>query len=604
MIIFARIHKHIYMKDFWKMLLAAVLGCFIAGIITLIIFVTFLGNLFTFAPAGPVLRANSMLRIDMSGIMFTEKKQSADLQTYLQGGMLPSVTLWDAVCAIKKAESDPMISFIFLKADGASANIAQIEELRQALTEFRRSGKAVVSFCEFPTLGSYYLASVSDKIYLSANKGAGPQINGVGSQMFFLGDLLKKLDVNVQLIRHGKFKSAGEMFIKSEPSAENLLQTKEMIGSIWKSIAGDIAATRGVPAEKFGSLVENLQLNSCESMVDNNLADALLTREELKEKLTNLAGVSSYDYVNSIELADYAKLRSGGYAAGKGQIAILVASGEIVEGTDEANIAGDAYATTIARLRDDNRVKAVVLRVASPGGSVLASDKIKTEIDLLRQQKPVIASYGSYAASGGYWISNSCDRIFTDKTTLTGSIGVFAMIPDISRTLKNNLHVNVVTVGSSSHNGGLLAPLDAQEKDALQAQIEDIYQSFVKTVADGRGMEASAVDKIAQGRVWTGVDALGLGLTDEIGTLMDAVRYAASLVGEADLSGWSIQTYPLYERTIIDDIIDSIGSEELNGSDVLAGTPLAQLEYTLKRWYKAASHERFFARMPYEIVVK
>ena len=586
------------------MALAAVIGCFAAGLLTLIFFITFIGNLFTFAPAAPALQANSILRIDMSAISFAEKKEAVDLQAYLQGDMLPSVTLWDALKAIKRAEADPMINFIFLKADGINADIAQVEELRAALAEFRRSsGKAVVSFCEFPSLGSYYLASVSDKIYLSANMGAGPQINGVATQMFFLGDLLNKLDVNVQLIRHGKFKSAGEMFIKSEPSAENLLQTREMIGSLWKSVAEDIAMARGVDAGDFVRLVEGLGLGSCQDMIDNNLADELLSRQELKEKLANLSGVESYDLVHSIDLENYVRLRSGG-SYGRNRIAILVASGDIVEGIDESNIAGDAYATTIARLRDDDNVKAVVLRVSSPGGSVLASDKIKTELDLLKEKKPVIASYGAYAASGGYWISNGCDRIFTDKTTITGSIGVFAMIPDFSRTIRNKLHVNVVTVGSTSHNGGVFAPLDTAEKEALQAQIEEIYQGFVNTVASGRGMDPAAVDEIAQGRVWTGADAIGLGLADEAGTLMDAVRYAASLVGDPDLSAWNIRTYPVYERTIIDELVDSFGAENTGAGDVFADTPVRQLEYTLKRWYRATSQARFFARLPYEIVIQ
>ena len=592
------------MKEFWKMLLAAVLGCIIAGIFTFILFITFIGNLFSFEAEGPVLRANSVLRIDMSSLMFAEKKQAADFQAYLTGDAVPSVTLWSAVKAIKKAESDPYINFIYLKADGISADIAQVEELRHALAEFRQSGKAVVSFCEFPSLGSYYLASVSDKVYLSANHGAGPQISGVASQLIFLGDLLNKLDVNVQLIRHGKFKSAGEMFIKSEPSPENMLQTKEMIGSIWNSLAEEIAETRGVSAEEFGRLVDNLQLNTCQAMIDNNLADELLTRDQLKEKLANLSGVPDYAMVNTIDFADYIKLRAQDPVGGANQIAILVASGDIVEGVDEANIAGDAYATTIAQLRNDPNVKAVVLRVASPGGSVLASDKIKTEIDLLRAEKPVIASYGAYAASGGYWISNSCDHIFTDKTTLTGSIGVFAMIPDLSKTIKNKLHVNIVTVSSNKHVGGSFAPLDAQEKDALQAEIEDIYSAFVNTVAEGRDMEPAAVDEIAQGRVWTGADAIGLGLTDEVGTLMDAVRYAASLLGDSTLSSWSITTYPVYETTILDELIDSIGSELGGTSDVFADTPLHQLEYTLKRWYKASTQARFFARMPYEMSIR
>lgn len=599
------IHNPDAMKDFLKMLLAAVIGCFVAGILTFILFITFIGSLFSMETTKTALLPGSVLKLDMSEFSVIEKKQAASVDGLVQGGMVQSVTLWDAVKSIKKAESDPYISFIFIKPDGLSADIAQVEELRRALADFRKSGKAVISFCEFPTLGSYYLASVSDKIYLSSNHGAGPQINGVSSQLIFLGDLLSKLDVNVQLIRHGKFKSAGEMFIKSEPSPENLLQNKEMISSIWKSIAEDICDSRDITVEQFEDLVNNLKLNTCQSMVDNNLADALLSRSELKEKIATLAGTTDYGKVHYVTMPEYIKLRSPKAVAPKGpQIAVLVASGDIVEGVDEANIAGDAYATTIAALRENPDVKAVVLRVASPGGSVLASDKIKTELDLLKAEKPVIASYGAYAASGGYWISNGCDHIFTDKTTLTGSIGVFAMIPDISRTVKNKLHVNVVTVGSSNHNGGLLAPLDAQEKEALQAQIEDIYTAFVNTVATGRNMTPDNVDNIAQGRVWTGAASLEIGLTDEIGTLMDAVKYAASIAGNPQLQAWNIQTYPTLETTFLDELLDSFSAEQLGtGSDVFAGTPLQAIGNKLKRWCRAATDQRFYARMPYEIIL-
>lgn len=592
------------MKQFIKMALAAMCGCIAASLATMIFFITFIGNLFT-TESGPRISQGSVLKINLSEVALIEQSKPANIQEYMQGANLPGISVWDAVQAIRKAAKDPRISLIYLKPDGASAGISQIEELKQALTEFRQSGKAVIAFCEFPTTGAYWLATASDKIYLSANTGSGPQITGVGTQLIFLGDLLKKLDVNVQLIRHGKFKAAGETLTMGSPSEENLLQNRQMILSLWNTIAQDISKARGIEVSELERLVNNLLLNTGKDMIDAGLADELMTREQMKEKLATLAMKPSFEDVNLVSLRDYsASVNRGGNPA-REHIAILIADGEIVEGSDVYNIDGDRYASQIAALRKDNNVKAVVLRVSSPGGSVLASDKIKTEIDLLRQAKPVIASYGDYAASGGYWISNSCDKIYTDYTTITGSIGVFAMIPDISKTLRNKLNVNIVTVSSGNHNGGLLAPLDAQEKQALQKQIDEIYTGFVTNVAQGRELEASYVEEIAQGRVWTGVEAVLLGLADECGTLMDAVKFAASLVGSSDISQWNICTYPTVETSLLDELLSQ--SEILPSTDDgIRGAvkELTRIENSLLRWYKSASGEKFFARLPYDLDIK
>lgn len=591
------------MKEFFKMLLAAVCGSVIAGIVTLVFFITFIGNLFT-VETGPAVPPGSVLKVDMSEFAIAEQPQTADLQAYLQGNVVESVTLWNAVQAIRSASKDPRICMIYLKPDGAGAGIAQIEELRQALAEFRQSGKPVISFSEFPTTGAYWLATAADKIYLSSNKGAGPQINGIGTQMIFLGDLLNKLDINAQLIRHGKYKSAGEMFTKSSPSEENMLQNRQMILSMWKTVSEEISVTRGIDAGKFETLVNDLKLNTCQDMVDNGLADELMTREELKEKLATLAMKEKFSDVSIVGFADYIKVTARGCNAARPQVAILFAEGEIVEGTSDTDIDGDRYASVIAGLRRDENVKAVVFRVSSPGGSVLASDKILTEIELLRKEKPVIASYGDYAASGGYWISNSCDKIYTDKTTLTGSIGVFSLVPDVSKTLRNHLHVNMVTVSSTKHNGGIFAPLDNQEKEAMQKQVDDIYTSFVAKVATGRGLEPEYVNEIAQGRVWTGQDAIGLGLADESGTLMDAVRYAYSLVGDADPSTWNIGVYPQVEPDILGELLSQVGSQGGSLDGIKAIESITGVESLLLRWGRAVSKEKFFARLPYDIKIK
>ena len=586
------------MKDFLKMTLAVLAGLFIAGILGFMLFFGFIGTLASLGSSTPAMPRSGVLFMDMSRISIAEQTQETDPMAMIQGQDISIIGLWDAVKAIEKAASDPAVQCIYLKADGLSAGgIAPVEELRQALGAFRLSGKPVVAYTENPGTGSYYLASVADKIYMGSYKGGSNMMVGVGTQMIFLKDLLDKLGVNVQLIRHGKFKSAGEMYIKSRPSEENLLQTREMVNSMWDGMAESICSSREISREDLDGMIDNLKLNTPEDFLACRLVDELLTKEELKEKLAVLAKESKYEEVKFISLRDYVNINAQTVSKARRKIAIIYAEGEIIDGYDKQEVAGDRFAGIISSVRADSTVKAVVLRVASPGGSVAASEKIRTEIDLLRKVKPVIASYGNYAASGGYWISNSCDKIFSDKSTLTGSIGVFSMIPDFSGTAEKVFHVGVTNVGSSRHSDmySLTRPLDAEETAYMQRSVDDIYEAFLENVSAGRGMDKAEIDEIAQGRVWTGSDALKIGLVDEIGTLADAVRYAAIAAGDAesDLSTWDIAAYPKPMTTL--DII----LENLTGStDALAGTPFESVGRAFRSW-DATSTGKVYARMPY-----
>ena len=591
------------MKDFLKMTLAVLAGLFIAGILGFMLFFGFIGTLASLGSSTPAMPRSGVLFMDMSRISIAEQTQETDPMAMIQGQDISIIGLWDAVKAIEKAASDPAVQCIYLKADGLSAGgIAPVEELRQALGDFRLSGKPVVAYTENPGTGSYYLASVADKIYMGSYKGGSNMMVGVGTQMIFLKDLLDKLGVNVQLIRHGKFKSAGEMYIKSRPSEENLLQTREMVNSMWDGMAESICSSREISREDLDGMIDNLKLNTPEDFLACRLVDELLTKEELKEKLAVLAKESKYEEVKFISLRDYVNINAQTVSKDRRKIAIIYAEGEIIDGYDKQEVAGDRFAGIISSVRADSTVKAVVLRVASPGGSVAASEKIRTEIDLLRKVKPVIASYGNYAASGGYWISNSCDKIFSDKSTLTGSIGVFSMIPDFSGTAEKVFHVGVTNVGSSRHSDmySLTRPLDAEETAYMQRSVDDIYEAFLENVSAGRGMDKAEIDEIAQGRVWTGSDALKIGLVDEIGTLADAVRYAAIAAGDAesDLSTWNIAAYPKPMTTL--DII----LENLTGStDALAGTPFESVGRAFRSW-DATSTGKVYARMPYILEIK
>lgn len=595
------------MKDFLKMLLAVICGFIVMGFLGLMI----LGGLIGSAAGGSgktVMPRNGVLVMDLSQFSIDEQAATppTSLTSLVGGGvsLQAPISLWDAVQAIRKAAEDPSVKLIYMKPDGASLSSAISEEIRDALAEFRKSGKAVISYIESPTTGSYYLASVSDKVYMSSNCGAGPMMTGVSGQLFFLKDLLDKFGVNVQLIRHGKYKSAGEMYIKSEPSPENLEQNQAMVSSMANSMYEEISESRNVSVDSLNYLVDNMKLLFPEDMLNHGLVDGLLTKEELRQKLAVLAGADDFSNTGMVSFSDYVSSVITDPLKSKKQIAVIYAHGNIVEGSAPQNIGGDDFSTLLSMVRADSSVKAVVLRVSSPGGSVLAADKIKTEIDLLRKVKPVVASYGDYAASGGYWISASCDKIYTDKMTLTGSIGCFSMVPDLSKTAKDIAHVGIATVSSNKH-GAMLTPfhtLDEAEVAAMQSQIENIYGKFVANVAEGRELSPAYVDSIAQGRVWTGADAIGINLADEIGSLSDAINYAATLAGEADASSIDVIGYPA-PVTILDNILAMIGEGSSPVQDVFAGTPFWRVEEAFKSW-KWQGSDHFMAMMPYQVIIK
>ena len=590
------------MKEFVKMTLATLTGLLLFGFISMFIMIGMIGAMAAVGSSKPVMSAEAVLSIDFSKMTLAEQTEEADPFAALQGGeMISPVGIYEAIKAVNAAAEDPAIRYIYMRPDAASGGFARIEEFRTALKNFRNSGKAVVSYIENPTNAGYYLASVSDKIYMTSYDGGMNMFGGISSQLIFLKDALDRLGVNVQLIRHGKYKSAGEMYIRNSSSKENMEQNEAMIGSIWESWATLIAQDRGISVETLNNMLNNLELNFPEDFLAKGLVDELLTRDELQKKLADLYVTDDYKHVKSISLADYATLKNTVNYKAANKVAVIYAEGNIVDGGAKDQVAGDRFAKIIQDVRNDKDVKAVVLRVSSPGGSVLASEKIKAELDLLRESVPVIASYGEYAASGGYWISANSDYIFSNATTLTGSIGVFSMIPDIGGTLKNKLHVNVTPVNSNEHADmyGMIRPLDNKEVAYMQASVEKIYDKFTNIVAAGRDMTVENVDAIAQGRVWTGAEALGIGLVDQIGTIEDAINYAAtSIEGVTSVNDVQVVAYPK-PQTAIEALLESFGQ----GESVFAGTPLEDVETAFSGWTEAQSG-KMYARIPYEIIVK
>jgi len=591
------------MKEFVKMMLAVICAFILMQLVGFFLFFVMVGSMAALGSGKTVLPREGVLDLDMAQFTIAEQTTDDQLSGFSLGGYsnVPTVGLWDAIQAIDAAAADPGIKYILLRADGASAGISDLEELRSALTEFRRSGKAVVAYTENPSNGSYYLASAADKIYMTSYHGGMVQMTGLAGRMIFLKDVLDKVGVNYQLIRHGKYKSAGEMYIKNAPSEENREQNQVMVNSLWNTVSCQIAESRGIPVEDINALIDNLKLNFPEDMLREGLVDELLDHEGLVNKLCGLAMVEDVKDLHLVPFADYVSAKVLDYG-GKENVAILFADGEIADGSGYQGVTSDRFVKEIDKLRKDNTVKAVVLRVNSPGGSVVASEKIRTALGLLKAEKPVVASYGNYAASGGYWISAGAQKIYSDATCLTGSIGVFSLIPEFSGTTKK-LGVNVVTVGSNKHSDmfSLMRPFDAEETAYLQSYVEDIYGQFVGLVAEGRSLEPVKVDEMAQGRVWVGADALGLGLVDEIGGLREAVAYAASLAGYVNKSDYRVVGYPKPLSTSEQLMMMLSGRQE--EPSILSGTPFEFFGRALSTW-KENEPTQVYARLPYDIEIR
>lgn len=597
------------MKSFWKTVLAVIVGLVIVSVLSLMLMSGFVSALSS-GEAKPVVPKSAVLDLNMSTLTLSEQSNEpsilASLQSLQGGESRTTIGILKAVQAINAAAEDPAIKYIYIRPDSFDAGIANLQELRKALSNFRKSGKAIIAYTENATSGAYYLASVADKVYMTSYPGATTMFQGVSSQLFFLKDILDKLGINMQLIRHGKYKAAGEMYIKNAASTENLEQNQVLIDAIWSSYTAEMAESRGISEEQINAAIDNLKLCLPEDFVKEGLIDELLTREQLQDKITEFAVEEKFSDVKFISLSDYAEAKLSPVKA-TGKIAVIYADGEIVDGSGSEEVAGKRFASIIAKVRADSTVKAVVLRVNSPGGSVIASDRIKSQLDLLKAEKPLIASYGGYAASGGYWISNNCDKIFSDATTITGSIGVFSMIPDFSKLINKTLLVNVTSVNSNKHGDMYTGfrPLSNDEQEYMQRSVEDIYERFTTIVSEGRDLDREYVNEIGQGRVWSGADALRIGLVDEIGTLEDALHYAAVCADEPDLSKWCIAEYPK-STSQADQIMELLGKGGSKDDNVFAGTPLektADIFLDWKNHYKEGS-ENVYARLPYDIVIK
>ncbi|MDD6103943.1 MAG: signal peptide peptidase SppA [Bacteroidales bacterium] len=579
---------------FLRTLLGAFVGTFLALGLCLIILFGMIGSMIPSGDEAIKVEPGTILKIDLGdqiGEQTVEENFDLNsiLPSFLSANSEPStIGILRAVEAIDAAAEDPDIKFIYITNCQNSSGLSYFEEIRDALKRFRQSGKSVIAYGENFSRGGYYLASVADKIY--ADPFGSSNIVGMSTNIMYLKDILDIAGVEMQLIRHGKYKSAGEAYIANDISKANYEQNFAMLTSLWNTIQTDICESRGIPTEKFDALVRDLKLLSTENLKEYGLVDELATGHQMNEKLVALCGVEKEKDLKFISLGKYAKaIHKPNYKADN-KIAIIYADGQI--NYDGDGITAEEFVPIISKIRKDDDIKAVILRVNSPGGAVQPAEQIRQELQLLREEKPLYVSYGTMAASGGYWISAQSEKIFSNKTTLTGSIGVFSLIPCAEKGFKKNLHVNPVTVKTHPHSdmGSIYRALDNTEKDAFQSQVEDIYDKFINVVSSGRGITPERVDEIAQGRVWSGAEAIEINLVNEIGGLKDVLEYAASA---NDLDDYRVMEYP-QKKNSTEKLLSSIS----NSGSVL--NTISDPEAMVEKFINLVKEEKgIYARIPY-----
>ena len=591
------------MKSFIKYTMATVVGIFLTmTLFTIISIISLAGMMATEGMSAPI-KEKSILRLDLSGTL-AERSDSNPFAA-LMGEENTALSLEDALLALDKAAKNENIIGVYLEGGAMGANPGMAQELRQALVEFKESGKWVVAYGDSYGKTAYYLSSVADSVLL--NPEGNVDFGGMASQIMFYKDVMEKVGVKMQVFKVGTYKSAVEPFICTEMSPANREQVTSYLFSIWTNMLKDVAASRNMEVGKLNSLADSLTMISEASVALNGgLVDKLCYMDEVKAILREKSGLEDEDDdLVFASVADVAKSETLDEKVDE-QVAVYYAYGEIVQSqgtglgmSQEHQIVGEKMIKDLQDLREDDDVKAVVIRVNSPGGSAFASEQIWREVCLLKEKKPVVVSMGGMAASGGYYISCAANRIFAEPTTLTGSIGIFGMIPDASElmTEKIGLKFDVVKTNEMSDIGTMARPFNEAESAQMQKMINRGYDLFTKRVADGRGMAQDSVKLIAEGRVWTGEQGLNIGLVDELGNLDDAVAHAAEL---AKVEKFRAVSYPGADNPF-DQLLNQTKGGYLDSElRELLGEGYAV--YSLVRNVKDA--DRIQARMPFEMNIQ
>ena len=522
------------MKSFLKNVLSTIVGMVLAVFVIVLLFIGIVSVSMSSLNNDKevTVKENSILKINLAELSVVERTSENPFEGLNFSGDLPkTIELKQVLDNIEKAKTDENIKAIYINTPYVSAGISQIEEIRNKILEFKQTGKPIIAYSEVYNQAAYYLSSVANKVYL--NPEGIVEIKGLSASIMFYKGLLDKLDIDVQIIRHGKFKGAVEPFILDKMSKENREQIQLLLNSVADNIMDSIANQRGLTLSEIQKHADNLSLENAKSCLNLNYVDALLYQDQLEDILKALAGSEK---LSIITLSKYTHTKGNKKEISRNKIAIIYATGEINSGKgDEKSIGSISTSAAIKKAREDKNVKAIVLRINSPGGSALASDVIWRETILAKAEKPLVVSMGDLAASGGYYIACVADSIVANPTTLTGSIGVFGMVPNFQRFYKNKLGITFDTVNTSNYaDMGINRPLSNFERNKIQKGVEDIYSTFITHVSEGRNMSTEAVDEIGQGRIWTGYDAKDIGLIDTYGGLEKAIDIAAFLAKVED----------------------------------------------------------------------
>ncbi len=541
------------MKEFGKYVLATIVGTIATSVIVVILGLMSVVGIVASGESTKSVTDNSVLTLNLNGVI--SETASTDIIGQLTGGEANQMGLNDILSAIKKAKEDDKIKGIYIEAGFMQAGVGTLLEIRNALEDFKTSKKWIVAYGDTYSQSTYYIASLADKIYLNPNGEL--DLHGIAAQTMYVKDLYAKFGIKYQVIKVGKFKSATEAYTEDHMSDANREQTTRMVNGIWSDICGSISKSRGISVDSLNSYADQVTaMMSQEDLKSKKLIDGLLYHDEIKAEIKKMLKIDEDEIISQLSVADMRNVKD---AKKKGdEIAVYYASGTIVDtpmqgimSMNQEQIVGTEMSKNIEDLMNDDDVKAVVIRVNSPGGSAYASEQIWHQIAKLKERKPVVVSMGDYAASGGYYISCNASWIVAQPTTITGSIGIFGVIPEASELLKDKLGLHFDGVSTNRHAdmtatvyGFLMRPFNAEETQLLQTYINRGYALFRKRVADGRKQDVNVIENIAQGHVWLGKDALGIKLVDQLGGLDDAVKKAAQL---AKIDSYYTEEYPAEE---------------------------------------------------------
>ncbi len=587
------------MKNFFGAFFGSCLGILLTGIVITVITIVSIKNMVDDGNDKTYNSVeNSVLKLSLND-QIKERTVENPFSKINLGPLMPegSLGLNTILLNIKKAKEDKDIKGIYLEISNPIAGFATLEEIRNALIDFRSSGKFIYAYSETYSQKAYYIASTASKLYL--NPQGTLEVKGLSSQIMFFKNMLDKLGVEVQVFRHGKFKSAIEPFMLDKMSEANRSQVETYLGSLWNHMLAGISKSRGITASEINNMADNLLIRNPSDALKYKLVDALKYEDEAMDDIKKAISIDQKEKIHFVSLEKYAESPNKTKLSSN-KIAVVYAVGEIVSGKgSDDQVGSESVAKALRDARLDTSIKAIVFRVNSPGGSALASDVMWREVLLAKAAKPVVVSMGDVAASGGYYISCAANRIFAQPNTITGSIGVFGLIPNAQKALSEKLGITIDTVNTNKHSdvGTILRAASADEYNYIQKSVEDIYDVFITKVAEGRNISKNNVDSIGQGRVWSGTDALKIKLVDEIGGINDAIAYAAKL---AKLSNYKLIDLPK-QKDPLEELFNT-GADEIETRTMKAN--LGEQYIFIKQLKTVLLKKGIQARVPYEMIIE